>query len=98
MTRKQSPRSISRAEQIEPDRWPPKTPPLTRASRHVHDPVGLEPLGDVVMAGNRDESAIHGSAADRFGDGGTADPRHVTIDDAGEFIEGDDRPACVVLL
>ena len=43
------------------------------------------------MASDGDETAVDLSAADCFRDGGGADAGHVAIDDAGEFVEGDDR-------
>ena len=56
---------------------------------HVDDPIGCEPLENVVVAGDGDETAVDLSAANCFRDGGGADAGHVAIDDAGEFVEGD---------
>src|SRR4051794_14420718 len=96
MALKQLPRSHFAAMDFQSDRWPsprrifePKTPPLELGGRHVEDPIRLEPGGHIVVAGHSDEAAGQVSAADALGDCGGADFRDVAVDDAGEFIEGD---------
>lgn len=90
MTLKQGPRRSSTAMDLNFERRSPKPPPVEFARRHIERPIGLEPLGDIIMTGDSDEAAANSTGANSFGDCGRPDFRDVAIDDAGEFIEGDD--------
>ena len=91
IARKHPPRSTPATKDLKLDRRSWKTPPVERRGGHVDNPVGLEPLGYVVMTGDGHEAAPHASAADRLGNGRRGDPRHVAVHHAGEFVEGEKR-------
>src|SRR5262249_47373249 len=65
-----------------------KTPPLKRAVRRTEDPVGLQPLDDILMTGYRDESLVAGT--DGPGQGRAADLGDRTVDDRGVFVHDSD--------
>src|SRR5688572_19818388 len=98
MTRKQSPRRMLATNDFDTDRRSPKSPPLTLTGGHVDNPIGLEPLGNVIVTGNRNKSAMHQSAANRLGHGGAADARDVPVDDACELVKGHDRLGLIRLI
>ena len=91
MTRKQPPRLTRATNDFKLDRRSPKTPPLERRGRHVDDPVGLEPLGHVVVARHGDEAAADAARANPLRHRRRNDPGDVAIDDGGEFVENDER-------
>ena len=88
MTRKQPPRTTPATKDFKLDRRSPKTPPRERGRGHVEHPVGLEPLGHVVVARDGHEPAGDPARANPLGNRRRADPRDVAIDDAGELVEG----------
>jgi hypothetical protein len=74
---------------FESDIGTPKTPPLQMAGGHVEHPIGLEPLGHVIVTRDGDEPARNITAANALGDGRRTGAGDVAIDDAGEFVEDD---------
>jgi len=90
MTLKQRPCRSAAAVNLKPDRWPLKTAPLKRAAGHVDGPVGLEPLGHIVVAGDSHETALHPAAANRLGNGHRHHPRYRAVHDARKLVEGYD--------
>src|SRR6185312_11739078 len=90
MALKQLPCSQLAAMDFQLDARSPKTPPSEVSGCHVQDPVGFEPLGDVVVACDGHEAAWQMATADSFGDRGGADFGDVAIDDVGELVEGDE--------
>src|SRR6185437_10095742 len=60
---------------------------------HVDDPVGAEPGNHVVVTGDGDKSLRDFSAADGARDRGRANAGHRAVDDAGEFVEDNERSA-----
>ncbi len=87
MTRKQRPRTAPATKDCKLDRRSWKTPPRERRGGHVDDPIGLEPLGDVVVAGDGDEAAGDPPGPQRLRRRRRDHPRHVAVHDAGEFVE-----------
>ena len=89
MTRKHPPRTTPATKDFKLDRRSPKTPPDETGRRHVDHPVGLQPLGHVVMAGDRHEAAADPLRADAFGNCRRNDPGNVAVHHAGELVERD---------
>jgi hypothetical protein len=73
----------------------PKTPPLEPGIGHIQDPIGLEPLGHVVVASHRHESARDVPATNPLGNRRRANLGNVAIDHAGEFVENNKRLSAV---
>ena len=91
MARKQTPSFRGRPVDAQVDARPPKTPPDAKVRRHVDDPVGFEPLDDVVVAGDGHEAAWGCFIANCFGYGCGANARDGAIDEAREFVEDYER-------
>jgi hypothetical protein len=64
----------------------PKGPPVEPQIRRVVHPIGIEPVDDVVVAGQGDEPRA-APLPERLGHGGTGDAGGVAIHDAGELVE-----------
>jgi hypothetical protein len=90
MALKQLPSSQLAAMDFQLDARSPKTPPSEFSGRHVQDPIGFEPVGDIVVASHGHESARQVAATNALGDCRGAHFGDVAVDDAGEFVEGDD--------
>ena len=87
MLRKTGPVFFIAAQDFELNAGAPKTPPCQFSGRHVENPIGREPIDDVVMAGERDKTLLDEVFADSVGDRGGGRFRDRSIDDARKFVE-----------
>jgi hypothetical protein len=65
----------------------PKTPPFQLASRHIDNPIRLQPLDHVVVTSHRDEPARHPPASNPFRNRRRTNLGHIAIDNARKFVE-----------
>ncbi len=87
MLRKTGPVFFIAAQDFELNAGAPKTPPCQFSGRHVENPIGLEPVDDVVMTRERDETLLNEVFADSVGDRGRGGFRDRSVDDARKFVE-----------
>lgn len=90
MLRKTGPTFFIAAQDFELNAGAPKTPPRQFAGRHIENPIGLEPIDDVVMTGERDETLLDEVFANAVGDRGGGGFSDRSIDDARKFVENNE--------
>src|SRR5512137_467544 len=68
--------------------WPsPKAPPGVLAGRRIEDPVGLNPLDDVVVTGQ--QHALPASSPPGLLESERAEPRDLPVYDGSELVDHD---------
>ena len=90
MLRKTGPIFFIAAQDFELNAGAPKTPPCQFSGRHIENPIGLEPIDDVVMTGERDETFLNEVFADSVGDRGGRGFRDRSVDDACKLVENNE--------
>lgn len=90
MLRKTGPVFFIAAHDFQVNAGAPKTPPGKLPGRHVENPIGFEPIDDVVMTGERDETLLNEVFADSVGDRGGRGLCDRSVDDARKFVENNE--------
>ncbi|MGA2032313.1 MAG: hypothetical protein ABSG68_08670 [Thermoguttaceae bacterium] len=66
----------------------PKTPPCQLSAGHVKNPIRLQPIENIIVAGHGHEALCNAGVADRLLQGEAADLSDGAIDQASELVEG----------
>src|SRR5438128_1470799 len=85
MRLKELPVTLVRLPNLQLEGGPSKRPPCELVALRVEDPVGLEPVEDVVVAGEENDFA--GGASPRLGESERAELRDLPVNDRGELVD-----------